>query len=121
MLRDERADLQNSTAGRTRVRTPGRRQERQPHDLVADLTGDDGVQVERASTDVTGPVPLEPESGPVGTRDSVPVLAPARADSDPGAVDARLDRPPPPGLRPIHPIDELTPPAIDVDELQDKR
>ncbi len=98
-LRDERADLQNSIPpGRLRVRTPP----------AGTPRGSQG--------EITGPVPRSgPDTGPVpraDTNDSGPI---ARPDSQPGP--GVLDPPPPPGLRPIHPIDEVTPPAIDVSEL----
>jgi CBS domain-containing protein len=80
VLRDERADLQQSMPnikiGRTRTPGPG------------------GVQID------TGPV-----QNPA-----------ARPDTGPGS-DA-VDPPIPPGVRPIHEIDEVTPPALDVDELR---
>ncbi|HSN25155.1 MAG TPA: hemolysin family protein [Kofleriaceae bacterium] len=58
--------------------------------------------------------------GPGGVQvDTGPVQAPTRADTGPGteAVD-------PPAIKPIHEIDEVTPPALDIEELrlqQDKR
>ena len=80
VLRDERADLQQSMPNIKigRVRTPG----------------PGGVQV---------------ETGPVVKQD--------RPDTGPGteAVD------PPPALKPIHEIDEVTPPAIDVEELRSQQ
>ncbi|MEJ7598114.1 MAG: hemolysin family protein [Kofleriaceae bacterium] len=112
VLRDERADLQNSIpAGRTRVRTPVPSGTQRTRTTSSPDLGDDNVQIERATSDVTGPVPREIETGPVPT---------IRAESEPG-LTAPLDPPPPPGLRPIHPIDELTPPAMDLDDFQDKR
>jgi hypothetical protein len=68
--------------------------------------GPDTCPVPRVSSpDNTGPV-ARPDS------DSGPL---PRPDSSPGA--GVLDPPPPPGLRPIHAADEVTPPAIDVQDL----
>lgn len=103
-FRDERAELQSSIPGRQRARTP-----------VA------GVPLDRASGELTGPVPqLEPGdlSEPVSKLDgsdlSGPVLLPAveSALTGTGVLD------PPPMFRPIHPVDEVTPPAIDISELR---
>jgi putative hemolysin len=103
-FRDERAELQSSIPGRQRSRTP-----------VA------GVPLDRASSELTGPSPrLEPGdlSEPVSKMDgsdlSGPVLLPAvePALTGTGVLD------PPPVFRPIHPVDEVTPPAVDVSELR---
>ena len=88
VLRDERADLQASMPGRPRVRTPA-------PGVRPELAGDTGP-VPRESADSTGPV--------------------LRPDSSPGAANVALD--PPPAIRSIHPVDEVTPPAIDLDDLR---
>lgn len=95
-----------------------------------------GVVSKRAPTGESGPNPLdagEPdgivggpqvsrETGPTtGTDDSGPSIKPAsfsREDSSPGAAALDLPPAPPPGLVPIHPIDEVTPVGIDLGELQ---
>ena len=98
VLRDERADLQASMPGIKiggRTRTPG-----------------PGVP-----SGVVG-VGAGLETGPVPTKDdrSGPVLRP-----DTGNGNEALDPPPQHGVRPIHPPDEVTPPAVDVEELQRTR
>jgi putative hemolysin len=97
-LRDERAELQSSIPGRPRARTPA-----------------PGVPAHPGSANETGPVPPDPydHSQPVTKveSDSGPAIRP---DLAPGASEV-LD--PPPVPRPIHPPDEVTPPAIDVSEL----
>jgi magnesium and cobalt exporter, CNNM family len=96
VMRDERADLQASMPGiRVRARTP-----------------EPGVPI------VAGP-DSEPrpssEPGSVRSSDGVPT----RASSDVSGVIAEpvegLD---PPAVRPIHSPEEVTPPAIELDELQ---
>ncbi|MBA3818336.1 MAG: HlyC/CorC family transporter [Deltaproteobacteria bacterium] len=103
VLRDERAELQSSIPGRTRLRTPvaGARTE-------GEITG----QVGKVDAVDTGPVPRVDSdiSGRVG-RDSEPAMADVLDPPPP---------PPPPGIRPIHPRDEVTPPAIDVGELLER-
>lgn len=96
VLRDERADLQQSMppGGRPRASVTG-----------APRPGSDGGGVPRASSSPSI------ETGPV--------LSPAPSDSGEGV----LDPPPPPpgprsGIRPIHEIDEVTPPATDLGELE---
>jgi putative hemolysin len=97
-LRDERAELQNSIPpGRYRVRTPA-----------------SGVPLRPSGEDVkdpdqTGPINREDDSGPMKRADTG-----GRAESPaPGVLD-----PPPatPGMRAIH-VDEVTPPATDVQDL----
>jgi CBS domain containing-hemolysin-like protein len=98
-LRDERAELQSSIPGRQRSRTP------MP-----------GVPTGRGDT---GPAPRfeagdlsEPVSKMDGSDLSAPVeLQPGERIS--GEIEAR-----PPLLRPIHPVDEVTPPAVDVESLR---
>jgi putative hemolysin len=102
-FRDERAELQSSIPGRQRARTP-----------VA------GIATDRASSELTGPLPRmeqgdlsEPVSKLDGSDLSGPVLLPAET---PATASGVLD--PPPVFRPIHPVDEVTPPAVDVSELR---
>jgi len=119
VLRDERADLQESIPpGRYRSRTPVPSGTERKHPSSPDLGA---PPVERATTDVTGPIPLDTDSGPIpyvsGERESVPVRV-ADRESGPLPPPEELAPQPPPGLRPIHPIDELTPPAVDLDDLQ---
>jgi CBS domain containing-hemolysin-like protein len=95
VLRDERADLQQSIQPGGRAR--------------ASVTGPP-----RPGSD-SGAVPRASSSPAIETG---PVLSPAPSDSGEGV----LDPPPPPpgprsGIRPIHEIDEVTPPATDLGEL----
>jgi len=110
-LRDERADLQNSIppGARTRVRTPptGNRPGSNPG-------GEQTGPVRLSDPDATGPVNREDDSGPLRRREHVHEddSGPIQRTSAP-AGDAMLDPPP----RPIHVVDEITPPAADVQEL----
>jgi len=108
VLRDERAELQNTIP-------PGR-----------------GPRVPEARSEIsTGPIPTTSASGvrdaqdgqgaPAGGRDAVPASAPddrsgpvIQPDLSPGAAIGVLDPPP----RPVHDADEVTPPATDLGELQ---
>ncbi|MDQ3337930.1 MAG: hemolysin family protein [Myxococcota bacterium] len=120
VLRDERAEMQSQPPGRNRVRTP-----------VA------GAPTDPANPELeTGPVPRNDlDTGPV-IRPTPPALDPPdgivagradtdlsgridRPDSQPGDGGGVLDPPAPSssGVRPIYPVDEVTPPAVDIDEL----
>ncbi len=94
VLRDERADLQASMPGMKVPRTA-----RAPS---APIIGGD-----------TGPVPREEmreyETGPVTKETTLERMA--------NHSDA-IDPPQRPSARPIHPPDEVTPPAVDVEELR---
>ncbi|HET9993171.1 MAG TPA: hemolysin family protein [Kofleriaceae bacterium] len=117
VIRDERADLQASMPG---IKVP--RAKPAPHV--------DTGPVAKQDLD-SGPVPkLDPslDSGPAGRFDTNPGSDP-RPDSEPGDGTPRratsevsgvvaqpiegLDPP----VRPIHPTDEVTPPAVDMDDL----
>ena len=128
VFRDERAEIQSQPPGaRHRLKTP-----------VAGAPAGSG--------DPTGPVPtsyasdLETGPAPKSDLDTGPVIRPTpppdgvvskradtdvsgviatRPDSQPGDAGGVLDPPPPSasGIRPIHIVDEVTPPAIDIDEL----
>lgn len=130
VLRDERAELQSQPPGaRHRVRTPV------PGAPLGagDPTGP--VPTSYATDLETGPVPKhDVDTGPV-IRPTPPALeAPdgavpkrvdtdvsgmvSRPDSQPGDGGGVLDPPPSlSGIRPIHPVDEVTPPAIDIEDL----
>jgi CBS domain containing-hemolysin-like protein len=102
-FRDERAELQSSIPGRPRSRTP-----------VA------GVAITHGSSEVTDPGAARADadaSVPVSRFDgsdlSGPVVLPETVMTT-GVLD------PPPAPRPIHPVDEVTPPAIDVSELREE-
>ncbi|HEY5951247.1 MAG TPA: hemolysin family protein [Kofleriaceae bacterium] len=90
VIRDERAALQasNPNIKVPRARTPG---------VPSPVTGND-----------TGPIPRDIDTGPVPKE--------AAADNGSDAID------PPPqhhrGSRPLFPEDEVTPPAVDVEELR---
>lgn len=108
-LRDERAELQSSIPGRPKARTPA-----------------PGVAITGAAADGPGtnPVPrLDPndladQSVPVTKLDGSDLSGPhARPDSQPGEVAGVLD-PPPAAVRPFYDVEEVTPPAIDVSELE---
>ena len=94
-LRDERAALQQSIQPGAKPKPLAR------NDVNTDATGQVPLD--------TGPVPREP----LDSLDSAPVpgLEPSPAESIVGVID--------PPVRPIHPIDEVTPPAVDVSELRD--
>jgi putative hemolysin len=101
VIRDERAALQASSANIKvqRPRTPG--------------------------GPVTPPLPHPLDTGPV-TKDESQHLETPPGEPVPGEANepARaMPRPSRPAIRPVHPDDEVTPPAIDVDELraQEKR
>jgi len=110
VLRDERADLQNSIPpGRLRVRTPP---------VGSPIPGGPGEitgPVPRVDPDATGPVNREDDSGPVKRIETGGSGPTERAESSPGA--GVLDPPPSPGSRAMHSHDEVTPPAIDVQDL----
>lgn len=115
-LRDERAELQSSIPpGRIRVRTPAGGSPR-PDSSPGGETG----PISRVSDpDATGPINKEDESGPVprhrADRDDSGGMQ-ARPDSSPGSEV--LDPPPASSgghRRPT--FEELTPPAVDVQDL----
>lgn len=123
VLRDERAELQSQPPdGRPRSRTP------LPNTVEAVPAGIETGPVPRADLD-TGPVirptppALEaPADGDGGVKrvDTDVSGAVERPDSQPGDAGGVLDPPRPAvsGIRPIHPVDEVTPPAVDIEELQ---
>jgi hypothetical protein len=98
-MRDERAELQNSNPGRARSRTPGPGISGTPGAI------DTGPTPRMDASEISQPVDRidgNDLSGPV-------VRAPEAADAG-GAMD--------PPVRPIHPVDEVTPPAADVTDLR---
>lgn len=121
-FRDERAELQSSIPGRPRVRTPA------PGVATTRPATDPGAPVDR-----TGPRPrMEAEalggmdamdamdardhSVPVSKLDGSDLSGPVpRVEPTQRELSGVLDPPPPPRL--IHPVDEVTPPAIDVADL----
>ena len=111
-LRDERAELQSSIPGRPRARTPAPGVAMLPR-----LGTEPGVPAEGTSPQPRiDPNDLNDHSVPVSKLDGSDLSGPIpRADSTPGELAGVLDSPPPPRL--IHPVDEVTPPAIDVAEL----
>jgi putative hemolysin len=123
VLRDERAELQSQPpGGRNRVRTPvpGAPSTGVPPDSE---TG----PVPRSDLD-TGPVirptppALDPPDGVVSKRadtDLSGVVQTDRPDSQPGDHGGVLDPPAPStsGIRPLFPVDEVTPPAVDIEDL----
>lgn len=101
-LRDERAALQQSIQPLAN----------QPGAKAKPLARND------INTEATGPVPFV-DTGPVPREpldglDSAPVpaLEPSPSEGIVGVLD--------PPVRPIHPTDEVTPPAVDVSELRDR-
>jgi len=92
-LRDERAELQSSIPGRQRARTPA-----------------PGVPMLRGSSELTGTDLSEPVSKMDGSDLSVPVEL---QEPEVGESEA-----PSRSLRPIHVVDEVTPPAVDVSSLR---
>ena len=110
-LRDERAELQSSIPpGRIRAHTPGGgapRADSSPDVTDVTVNGVDTGPVPRsADPDATGPINKEDESGPFPRR--------AVSDDSGGTRSEVLDPPPAP-RRPT--IEEMTPPAADVQEL----
>jgi len=110
VLRDERAELQNSMG-------PGRAPARGPAELKPDAEGPSRTtapDAPDASDENAAAVPAAPPGDDElvhrGDERSGPVLLP---DSSPGAVIGILDPPP----RPVHMDDEITPPATDLAEL----
>jgi putative hemolysin len=100
VIRDERAALQASSASikPPRARTPGAAVPPLPNPIdTGPVTKEENLQVET------------PPGDPLGTE----ALDPPRV----------MPRPSHPAIRPVHPDDEVTPPAIDVEELraQEKR
>ncbi|HLL23580.1 MAG TPA: hemolysin family protein [Kofleriaceae bacterium] len=116
VLRDERAEMQNLPNPRG-VKTPA---------------------IGTPSGDPTGPLVVDPDTGPVlrpSSRhlgDDFGAVVDKRADpdlsgdigsseSEPGDADGVLDPPAPTSsgsIRPIFPLDEVTPPATDIDDLR---
>jgi hypothetical protein len=131
VLRDERADLQQSIPpGRLRASAAS----------VPRPESDSGPAPDSSPVLELGPVEPAPAAaaeavdgeggGAVGGRDGEGDRG-AEGDREPGGAadpggdpdgDADRDRAallhPPPGLRPIHEVDEITPPAIDLAELR---
>ena len=107
VLRDERAELQSTIP-------PPRGTVRIPVDGRSDAApGDPGERDRRAAGDpgsAGARDPVQAGSGDPGDR-SGPVIHP---DLSPGAAIGVLDPPP----RPVHVVDEVTPPATDIAELQ---
>lgn len=142
VLRDERAELQSQPpSARNRVRTPvagapsGDPTGPVPRESVREDSGPIPNDVVPKDLE-TGPVPrTDLDTGPV-IRPTPPALdtegvvskradtdlsgAVQRPDSQPGDGGGVLDPPPPSasGIRPIHAVDEVTPPAVDIEELQ---
>lgn len=106
VLRDERADLQQSIPPGARVRSPAAANSRPGSDSGSTSQGG-APPGEGTDPGMAGPGAADPalETGPV-----------ARAEAADLGEDV-LDPPPPPGLRPIHVVDEVTPPATDLAEL----
>jgi CBS domain-containing protein len=116
-LRDERAELQSSIPPGRRLRTPAGGSPARPGSNPGSDPGNETGPVTRASSpdpyatgpvnreDLSVPVPREPleDSGPIAGRES-------RPDSSPGLDPPRTKRPT---------FEELTPPAVDVQELLD--
>lgn len=114
-LRDERAELQNSIPpGRLRVKTPVAGAPRPGSDPGSGFV--ETGPIPRSDPDATGPIDKEDESGPIprtsALDDSGPIV---RADSNPGAEV--LDPPPSSGGHRRPTFEELTPPAVDVQDL----
>jgi putative hemolysin len=111
VLRDERADLQASIP-------PGRRPSRTPVAGTPRTSSQPGIE----GSD-SGPVPKVSidDSGPVAKDEGEADGRVRRADTDrSGVVEQPAPPPaPPPGLVPIHVVEEVTPPAIDLDQLRE--
>jgi putative hemolysin len=98
-LRDERADLQSSIPpGRGRLRTPAAGIETRPS-MPGELS-EPAPKVD--PSDFSSPITKVEDN--------------AGADASPGGANDVLD--PPRVIHPIDPVDEITPPAIDINELR---
>ncbi len=114
-LRDERAELQNSIPpGRLRVRTPA---SGAPARSDSNPGVETGPIMRVTDPDATGPINKEDESGPIPRRPVTEVEsgATARPDSSPGSEV--LDPPRASGGHRRQTFEELTPPAVDVQDL----
>lgn len=114
-LRDERAELQSSIPGRPKVRTPA------PGVAVpgrAD-TEPPGGGVETSPVPLVDPRDINDQSVPVTKLDGSDLSGPipsglgVTAEAASGVLD------PPVAPRPVHEVDEVTPPAVDITELSD--
>jgi CBS domain containing-hemolysin-like protein len=106
VLRDERADLQQSIPpGRVRAMPGTPRSGSSPE-----------VDGETTPPPPAGPGEGEPETNPGAESPSLETGPVPRTSASDLGEDV-LDPPPPPGLRPIHAVDEVTPPATDLAEL----
>ncbi len=112
-LRDERAELQSSIPGRPKARTPAPGVPAMP-----------GPPADGTIAEGTNPAPridagdLNDQSVPVTKLDGSDLSGPhERIDAQPGDGAGVLD-PPVASVRPYHEVDEVTPPAIDVSELE---
>jgi putative hemolysin len=102
VLRDERAELQSSVVpARTHARTP----------VEVQTLGGAAASVEPGGGAIVEPRASDDGLVHRGDDRSGPVLAPS------STIGAALDVLDPPALRPIHEVDEVTPPAIDVADL----
>lgn len=111
VLRDERADLQQSIppGGQVRSAVAGA-------PLAESSPDSDSGPVPRASS--SPPADTGPLTRPDSSSDEAGETGPVPRSSEPDlGAGALHPPPPPPGLRPIHAIDEVTPPAIDLAEL----
>jgi putative hemolysin len=121
-LRDERAELQNSIppGTRMRLRTPAGGTARPGSNPGGGELGTGPVnRISSPDPDATGPVNREDDSGPMrrvpyNEREHIDDSGPIRRAGSSGG-EAMIDPPP----RPIHVVDEITPPAADVQELLD--
>jgi CBS domain containing-hemolysin-like protein len=115
VLRDERAELQNTIPpGRMRVRTPVDVR------LDAEASGPAAPSAAPASPDAPGAAGSSDPAAPAGGAGEGADRADERSgpvgqpDQSPGAAIGVLDPPP----RPVHSEDEVTPPATDLGELE---
>ncbi|MDQ3300870.1 MAG: hemolysin family protein [Myxococcota bacterium] len=115
VLRDERAELQSSIPGRVRARTPIAGS-RVPSETLGQDEPHHGPQVER---DSTGSI-LRPDETSVPFDRIEPTVDTGTEPALDAAESPVIRRDTPVGLRPIHVVDEVTPPAVDVSELTDQ-
>ncbi|MBA3462948.1 MAG: HlyC/CorC family transporter [Deltaproteobacteria bacterium] len=113
-FRDERAELQSSIPGRPKVRTPAPGVNTVPRAGTDPAAG--GGVTETNPIPLIDPNDINDQSVPVSKMDGSDLSGPIPVGLG-VTVEAAGVLDPPPAPRLIYPVDEVTPPAIDVSEL----